>query len=191
MAKMTRAALRKLITEISKEDREFFRALDTRWVDPAEVRRGPDTYVDNEHNRLFYPENFPPKRYATPSRSMSTKPDAVQSVSNYLDMENIDDENDKKDFFGFLSHVLDYEDIDQIAQDEYTNYSLGRAPETITKADTANRFYNYPYDKRFRKLSDKYGFERVTEAIFRYIEQAADMNYSERTDFRMSVSQLS
>jgi hypothetical protein len=183
--------------ERNRSEDPLFRKFDPSWMPSDQVGMGFDTKKDNEHNRLFYPENFPPERYTTPPSSMSAKPDAVQSVSDYLDVENLPDTRDKKAFFSFL---LDYINKAKELVNPEAPYLFHLGPQPIpTRAEVTKKVLNdTSFEGRsFKKLFDKYCDPTVPEeerykephisnnpiikAFWRYIEMAnsilSDPNY--------------
>lgn len=143
---------------LKRESDLFFSSADPRWVDT----NMPMEKVDNDFNRRFHPENF-----QTPSSSSPIEPDPLQSVSSYLDMENLDDSKDKKDFFFFLAGLIP--NADKLANPEDISF-LG-PPKIPTREEIS---YDFLTDRDFKRLHDKYG-QPVIDALWKYIDEAASM----------------
>jgi hypothetical protein len=133
---------------LKRESDLFFESADpTRWVDT----NMPMEKVDNYFNRRFHPENFQP----------------IKSVNSYLDMENLKDLKDKKDFFSFLAGKIDR--AKYLAEPEDISF-LG-PPKIPTREEISSGFL---MDRDFMRLHDKYG-QPIIDALWRYIDEASEL----------------
>lgn len=144
---------------LKRESDLFFSSADPRWVDT----NMPMEKVDNDFNRRFHPENF-----QTPSSRSPIEPDPIKNVNSYLDMENLEDLKDKKDFFYFLADNIG--NADRLANP--VDISFLGPPKFITREDRTADFLSNP---SFKRLHDKYG-QPIIDALWKYIDEAAQLH---------------
>jgi len=100
-------------------------------------------------------------------KKLASEP-GLENVNSYLDMENLEDSKDKKDFFLFVAKKID--DADIIAYPE--DISFIGPPKFFTREDRIAEYLIM--DRDFKRLHDKYG-QPVIDAFWRYIDKAADI----------------
>jgi hypothetical protein len=167
------AIIRKLATEgdpeiseaLKRESDLYFQSADPRWVDTSL----PMDRLDNEFNRRFNPEKLNP-----PSSSSPAVSDPLQSTISYLDLESLEDPNDKQDFFFFLSSLIDR--AENLAK-PFEDISFIGPAKIITRDHKSDNFKIHP---DFKKLYDKYG-QPILDALWKYIDEAAEI-LSDRKD---------
>lgn len=102
------------------------------------------------------------------SSSSPTEPNPIKNVNSYLDMENLEDLKDKKDFFYFLAGEID--NADRLANP--VDISFLGPPKIPTRGDISLGFLR---DRHFERLYDKYG-QPIMDALWRYIDEAAQLH---------------
>jgi len=104
----------------------------------------------------------------TRSSNAPAAPDPLQSVVSYLDVENLEDPKDKRDFFSFLAGLID--NAEYLAKPS-EDISFFGPPVIITRESKSN---NFKEDRDFKRLYNKYG-QTIIDALWKYIDEAAEI----------------